>query len=286
MPKGWDGQSKGTPWGYRFFVFFIKVLGLKASYLLLRLVVCYYWLFACSSNKALKQLYCEKLSFSRAQCRKLIYRNYYRKGQILLDQFVLMQQGNHNYHYTEEGEQLIHHYLEQGSGLVLLGSHMGAWNLAAHFLKVQGVKVNVVMYENERQAITKVMGELSEKVNIIPLSDSIDFILAVKLALQNNEVVCFNADRFVDPRHAVTEAFLGETALFPSGVFQLGFKLKVPMAYISGVKSGLRSYHFTCTPLEGSAPEDLLKTFVGCLEETVKRFPEQWFNYFDFWKKH
>lgn len=287
MSTRWDGQSKGGTWGYRFFVLMMTLLGLRFTYVFLHFVVFYYWVTARQSNHSLKFLYRKRLKYSYWSSKGLIYKNYYRKGQILIDQFMMMYKKKTCFTYTEEGESLIVDSIQQGGrGLILLGSHVGAWNLAAYFLKLQKLKVNIVMYENERQAVKRVMGTLSDQINIIPLTEGMEFMLAVKLALQNNEIVCLNADRYLDKKHVVACDFLGKKAYFPTGVFQMVSLLKVPVAYISGVKRGTKQYHFTCTILDALAkPEDLAQAYAAQLEITTRREPEQWFNYYDYWSE-
>jgi predicted LPLAT superfamily acyltransferase len=50
-------------------------------------------------------------------------------------------------------------------------------------------------------------------------------------------------------------------------------------------------YHFTATVpqvYEGrgmQGAERMLEDYVAALEEKVKQYPDQWFNYFDFWEE-
>ena len=42
----WDGKSKGAVLGYKIFIFFIQILGIRAAYVLLYLVALYFFLFS------------------------------------------------------------------------------------------------------------------------------------------------------------------------------------------------------------------------------------------------
>ena len=41
----WDGKSKGAVLGYKIFIFFIQILGIRAAYVLLYLVALYFFYF-------------------------------------------------------------------------------------------------------------------------------------------------------------------------------------------------------------------------------------------------
>ena len=61
--SSWQGKSKGTPLGYRIFVWILKNAGLSPAYFLLRFVVFYYFLFSWKASGHIYRLYRNKLGF-------------------------------------------------------------------------------------------------------------------------------------------------------------------------------------------------------------------------------
>jgi predicted LPLAT superfamily acyltransferase len=112
-------------------------------------------------------------------------------------------------------------------------------------------------------------------------------------ALQKNELICLHADRFLEGNKTILTNFLGEEAQFPQGPFLLSSSFKVPVSVVFAFKESGTHYHFYGSPLlERSKDESktdfidrLLSAFVDQLEQKVKIYPEQWFNYFNFWGK-
>jgi predicted LPLAT superfamily acyltransferase len=84
--------------------------------------------------------------------------------------------------------------------------------------------------------------------------------------------------------------FLGENAVFPAGPFILASKLKAPVCFVFAFKETNFQYHFYAYPsrvYEGrgtSGMDKMLDDYVEILEQKIRQYPAQWFNYFDFWK--
>ena len=61
--SAWQGKSKGTPLGYRIFVWVLKTFGVLPAYFLLRFVVLYYFFFSFKASRQIYSLYHHKLGY-------------------------------------------------------------------------------------------------------------------------------------------------------------------------------------------------------------------------------
>jgi len=84
---------------------------------------------------------------------------------------------------------------------------------------------------------------------------------------------------------------LGQKAPFPAGPFLLGSRMKVPVVFYFAMREPGRTYrfHFIRTePVirtkEKKAETALLEQYTAALDQILKRYPEQWFNYYSFWE--
>ena len=100
-----------------------------------------------------------------------------------------------------------------------------------------------------------------------------------------------HADRFLEKNKTMANNFLGQTARFPMGPFLLASKFKVPVSYVFAVKESRLHYHFFASKIKNYSNleksvvmEKMVSEFAAEMEEKVKRYPEQWFNYFNFWQ--
>ena len=294
MPR-WQGKSKGTPLGYRIFVFVIRTFGLAPAYLLLRFVACYYLLFSWSSSKHIYRYFRHFHHYPALKSCVSIYRNYFIFGQTLLDKIVVMAGIDNEFTYEFDGEDNLRDIVKGGRGGILLSAHVGNWEAAGHLLRRLDTRVNVVMYDAEHQQIKEYLQQVTggRNLNVILIRPDMSHVYAMGEALQKNELICLHADRFLEGNKTILRTFLGEEAHFPQGPFLLSSSFKVPVSVVFAFKESPTHYHFYGSEtIERSSDESkvdfmdrLLTSFVNELEQKVKLYPEQWFNYFNFWGK-
>jgi predicted LPLAT superfamily acyltransferase len=162
-------------------------------------------------------------------------------------------------------------------------------------LKRLETRINVVMYDGEHQKIKMYLESVTgaRNVNVILIKDDLSHVYAIGEALQKNELICLHADRFMEGNKTVLRNLLGAEAQFPLGPFQLSASFRVPVSIVFAFKESRFHYHFYGSTLLLRSQEEakpdytdrLLSAFVQQLEQKVKVYPEQWFNYFNFWAK-
>ena len=195
--------------------------------------------------------------------------------------------------YNFDGEENLRRITDLKKGGLLISAHLGNWEIAGHLLKRLETKINVVMYDGEHQQIKKYMEGVTGKrnMNVIVIKEDLSHIYAISEALKNNELVCIHADRFVEGNKTMTTAFLGEAAKFPAGPFVLAATFKVPLSFVFAFKETDMHYHLYASDIKqypglskDAMMQQVLKDFVTEMEEKAKLYPEQWFNYYNFWQ--
>lgn len=290
---GWDGKSKGSRLGYAIFIFFIRHFGLKSAYALLRPVILYYYCFKPSVRRPLMHFYTARLGYPAARSRTLIRQNLYLFGQTLIDKVVALNGEGSRFEVQRTGGHYLDELAAGGKGGILVSAHLGNWELAGHLLQRLETPVNIVMYDGEAEAVKHYLDHVTgpKAFNIIYLRKDLSHIYEMAAALRRNELICIHADRFVEGNRTFSADFLGSPALFPQGPFVLASKLRAPVCFVFALKSAPLQYHFFGNPpktYEGrgdTGARQMLQDFVALLEKMVREHPEQWFNYFDFWKK-
>lgn len=289
----WQGRSSGTPLGYRIFVWLLKRGGLNAAYGLLHFVGAYYRLFVKKATNPLRYLYIERMGFTAAEAKKLISKNIFIFGQTLIDKIAVLSGVSHKLTFAHEGVENIEQLVRDGKGGVLVSAHLGNWEVAGHLLKRVEAPINIVMYDGEGEQMKAYMEQFDSKrsFNIIYIREDQSHIYEMSAALARNELICLHADRFRPGNRTMRHMFLGEEADFPAGPFILASKLKAPVCFVFAFKETNFHYHFYAFPTktyEGrgtTGMEIMLTDYVRIVEQMLKKYPEQWFNYFDFWKK-
>jgi predicted LPLAT superfamily acyltransferase len=291
--SSWEGKSKGNKLGYSIFIATLRYGGVLPAYLLLRFVAAYYFLFSYSSSRPIFQYFHTKVGYGWWRSLMSVYRNYYVFGQVLIDRIVVMAGLSNKFTFEFEGEPYLREIAAQGRGGIMLSAHLGNWEVAGHLFTRLKTRINIVMFDGEHERIKEYLSSVTgeRNVNIIVIKDDLSHIYAINEALSKQELVCMHADRFLKGNKTVTATFMGQEASFPAGPFLLAATFRVPVSLVFAFKETATHYHLYATPPRDyngrrrQGVELAVQDFVMELEKMVKKYPEQWFNYYDFWEK-
>ena len=289
----WEGKTRGGVLGYKIFVWTLSTLGISFAYFLLRFVVVY---FVFTSGKAFGSVYRyfrEHQNFGILKSLISIYRNYYVFGQILVDKLALLAGFQQKFTFDFEGEEYLRQ-MDQGG--LLISGHVGNWEIAGQLLLRLEKKINILMYDAEHQKIKGYLADvLKRNVGFIIIRDDYSHLQQIKEAFARGEIIAMHGDRHMEGNKTVVTEFLGKQAAFPLGPVNLASRFNVPASFVFAVKESKTHYHFYASPLQHIAFSNNLKKreiilsesvkkFVDAFETIVRKYPLQWFNYYDFWK--
>ena len=287
MKKLWSGQTRGGVLGHKIFVFIIKRFRLRVAFFVLHFVSAYFVFFSPKSTYSIYQFFRKVFQYSKLKSFLKIFRNYYIFGQTLIDKVAMMAGIVKQYTFEFDGEEHLRAMVENGTGGMLISAHVGNWEIAGHMLQRLNCKVNVVMYEAEHESLKKYMNSVTGKkyVNVIVMRSDMSHIFEISAALKNKELICIHGDRFVTGAKVIPTKFFGEKAFFPSGPFYMASKFDVPYAFVFAMKERSTHYHLYSTPQKKCTEgvQKMVEEYAAELEKMVLKYPEQWFNYYDFW---
>lgn len=287
----WQGKSKGTLLGYKIFVFCIEKLGIKIAYSILVFVAFYYFVTAWSSNKSLYYYLHHRHGFSKGKTIRMMYMSYFRFGQILIDKTAISVGLRNRFTYEFDGIDILKQLLAEKRGAILISAHVGNFEVAEYFLADIDFEcqINLVTTDREHSFIKEYFESISTKTNLkfIIVQDDMSHIFEINNCLTNNEIICFTGDRYFPGTKVLIEEFLGEEATFPAGPFSIASRMKVPVAYVYVMKEKNLHYHLYTRRAEVKHrdAQHLLKSYCDSVTQIVKKYPLQWFNYYDFWGK-
>ena len=292
----WDGKTRGGVLGYMIFVFLLSHFPLLFVYFILRFVVIYFVIFAPRASKSTFLFLHERMKLSTGKSLRYLYKNFYFLGQTIIDKLAILSGISNPFTFEMEGEDYLHQMVAGGKGGLLISAHVGNWDVAGNMLNQIDAKINIIMLDAEHEMIKKYMSEklINQRINIIPIRDDLSHIISIKKALQNNELLCMHGDRFLEGVRTISADFLGSKASFPYGPFSIPLKFGIPVAFVFAMKDSPMRYHFYATkPVESVKPagreeidnaiKRLLLEYIKNLEVILHRYPEQWFNYYEFW---
>ena len=293
----WEGKTKGSLRGHKIFVFILRSFGLGPAYFILRFVAFYYFLFSKSSKSTFR--YFRKIhGYKGLKLYVAAYRNYYVFGQVLLDRVALLSGIKTDFNIIRNGhKENLSKVIASAKGSILLSAHIGNWEIAGQMLGGFSAKLNILMYDNEIQKMKDFMLSVTKKrdFSIIGIRDGdMGHLVEIHKAFQNNEILIMHGDRFLPGNETLEKTFMNRRALFPAGPFILAAKFGVPIHVVFSVKEGKNTYHFFAKePIEvkrsrskeeiARAIEDSSNRYIAYLEDMLRKYPTQWFNFYDFW---
>lgn len=283
----WSGKTKGNVLGYRIFITTIKIFGVSGGYFILEFVSFYFYLFLSTQRRVLTDFYANRVGLPKSKIQKTIRRNFIQLGQSIIDKIAFSVNKGDKITYQESGEEYLRNLTANKQGAFLISAHIGNWDVAGNLLNGLGANVSVVMYQNEYENIQALLESQNHtpKFNIIPIANDLSHLIKIYTAIKRGDLVCMHADRYLEGANTELIDFLGKPAKFPLGPFKLIEKMKVPYSFVFALKEEKYNYFFSASKpslQSKKTARKIAEEFVTLLEQKVKDYPEQWFNYYDF----
>ena len=288
----WSGKTDGQPWMQRSLIAMFRVFPLWLLYGVMALVVPFYMIF---NRKGYRAMYCffhERMGYGKWKSFWSVYANHFRFGQIILDRFGVY--AGKKYRFEIDGQSLVDALEARPEGFVILSSHVGNYEMAGYSMKPKIKKFNALVFSGETETVMENRQRVlsQNNIQIVPVKEDLSHLFTLNAALDNGEIVSLPADRIFGSQKNVECQFLGATARFPMGAFALAVQKNVSVLAVFVMKERMRKYHayvqeVECNRQDGKREQiaQMAQSFADRLETIVRRYPSQWFNYFDFWEQ-
>lgn len=293
--SNWSGKTRGGVLGNGFLKLVLKHFGLRAGYFFLNFIIPYFWLFAPNARRGINEYYIlMRPEWSWWDRQKAVMRHFFKFGQILMDRVYQGYRGGQQFTTRPEG---MHHILEasrSGQGLIMLGAHLGGWDLAAALLGTHGFRDHMHMIEYQAVGLNfkKVKSKLDpEYLKTVNSREGENATFEIHQALKRGECVGLMGDRPIGDRFELIP-FLGKLAPFDVTAYRLAAALRVPLLLTFGFKSEEGYDFYARAPRDyeyapdRSREEQLYEWAIEYgreVESFVKKYPDQWFNFYPFW---
>lgn len=267
-----------------------KVVPLEVIYGVMALVVPFYMLFNHKGYTSMYHFFRRRLGKKPLSAFWHVYLNHFAFGQVVLDRFAtyagrrfkLEIDGNENFLRLCEGEK----------GFVMLSSHVGNYEQAGYMLRSDRKSFNALVYAGESATVMSERNKqfAGSNIHMIPVQADMSHLFIINKSLDEGNIVSMPADRCFGSTKSVPCQFFGATAQFPLGPFATAVQKEVPALAVMVMKEGAHSYRAFVRqlPVDTTLPHRkqmaaLAQSFATTLEEIVRRYPHQWYNYYEFW---
>ncbi len=301
----------------RFLIVWLRCLSLRSLYAVMACVIPWYVLLSGRGRRAVWRYFRRRQGFGPMRSLRMTFLNFYRFGQVILDRFA--SYAGQKFRFELDGFDEFDKCLEQGGGIVWMGAHVGNFEISGYSLSARGRRINSLVFDGETETVTENRAKAFEGNNIrmIPVKADLSHIYLMNSALADGEIVTVHGDRLFGSSKSFLHDFLGAPAKFPKGSFALAASRDVPVFAVFTMKTGYKSYRMYLRRIDtlpgasekvsAAAAETnaetkpaavamavaettaerasrLLDAYVAELERVVREYPEQWFNYYEFWE--
>ncbi len=227
--------------------------------------------------------------------RRDVMRHLFTFACVIFDRVFFLTGRTANYELRVQGLEAVTDVINAGRGCILLGSHLGSFDVLRAFGRTAPVRVSPVMFRLNGGHLTRMLERLDPEL----ARDVIDIgapgaMLRVQDCIARGEIVGFLADRAPTQERMIAVPFMGGIAEFPAGPVAVAAVIGAPVVLFYGVRTASRHYvihfeHFAeRIALPRSKREAALHSWVAAysrsLETACRAHPYNWFNFFPFWK--
>ena len=262
---------------------------------LLIIPACAYFLASSRQAREASRAYLGRVLGRPARLMDVV-RHYLTFAKTLQDRVYFLAGRGAAFSVEEHGLAALERVLAQGRGCLLLGSHLGSFEVLRNIGSLQRkLPVNVLLYPDNSSNADAVAGDLCPelKQRVIPLGRP-DTLLRVHECLERGEIVGILGDRTLKSDKTVRCDFFGQPATFPQGPLLLASILKAPVILFFGLFEGGRRYTIHFEPFtdelqiarqdRSAQLQPWIARYAERLEHYCRLAPYNWFNFYDFWR--
>ena len=296
--------ERGSILGLRFLLTVFELLGRGPLMLLLSPVMAYMFLFGGESRRAavdfqrrLVESNGEAASGMRIYLRA--FRQFWEFGSALVDRVLSWRTGITRERFTFEGLEEFRNAALSRTGVIFMGAHVGNIEVIRAFVETRNITVNALMFTKGSQKLHAFLEEVNPRtfLRVIEVTDvGSSLLFDLQARLSNGEIVAFLGDRVsVQSIERVCPVpFLGKNAMFPEGPWVLASFLDAPIytGFCMRERGGAFRVEFRKLADRIELPRaerqqrlrEYMQEYAARLEDVVRRYPFQWFNFFNFWR--
>jgi predicted LPLAT superfamily acyltransferase len=285
--------ERGTPASLRVIAWIAVRIGRRAARLLLYPITVYFVITAHNARRISYQ-YLKRVRGDSAHWWH-VFRHFHSFAATILDRVYLLRGEFERFAVTVHGKEMLQRQIESGKGSILLGSHLGSFEvLRALGVMQRGFPLKVLMDTVHNQNITRFFDALNPNIaGTVIVPDRPDTLIKVKESLEDGCLVGMLGDRVSGGDKTTRCQFLSMPATFPAGPVLLAAMMRCPVILFFGFYRGGNRYeiyfeHFADEIVldRDRRAEDIqlwTQRYAERLEHYAHLAPYNWFNFYPFW---
>ena len=294
--RNWTGQrERGSALLLGVMLWITRNLGWHVGQALLYPITLWFYLSSATARAASRDYLARVLG--RPPTRRDVMRHLFTFACVILDRVFFLSGRTAGYELKVGGLEAVTDCVNSGRGCILLGSHLGSFDVLRALGRVAPVRVSPVMFRRNSGHLTRLLEELDPEL----ARDVIDIgapgaMLRVQECIERGEIVGFLADRAPTRDRLIATRFLGGEAEFPAGPLVVAAVVGAPVVLFYGVRVASRRYAISFERfaerivLPRERRDAALRVWVDAYSRSLaaacQAHPFNWFNFYPFWKPY
>lgn len=288
----WAGTTYGNEWMHKWLIRMLRYIDVRILYLFVAVFIIPVCLVVNPSRGIAYRYFRRRIGYGRLKSAWKTYVNHCLFGQVVVDKFAMY--AGKKFKIEIEGYDKFIELTKHQEGFVQLSAHIGNYEIAGYTLVCRDKRMNALVFAGEKASVMRNRDKMfaGTNINMIAIQPDMSHLFEINQALQDGEIVSMPADRINGSPKCLEHDFLGAKAKFPLGPFSVATIRALDVLTVNVLKTSATGYKIYVTPLpyDKSATRQeqirqLSKAYVAEIEKRVKQYPEQWYNYFEFWQE-
>jgi predicted LPLAT superfamily acyltransferase len=293
VPRWGDLPERGAPGLLRLIGWIAVHIGRWCARLLLYPITLYFLISAHAARRVSYQ-YLNRVR-GRPSRWWHVFRHFHCFAATILDRIYLLRGEFDDFDVTLHQKEILHRQIEGAKGCILLGSHLGSFEVLRTLgVTQQDFPLKVLMDVAHNENITRFLDALNQQIaSTVIVPDRPDTLLRVKESLDAGFLIGMLGDRVASDGKTTQCQFLGAPTRFPAGPILLAAIMHCPVILFFGLYQGGNRYeiHFEHFAQEIILNHDhrardiqqWMQRYVERLEYYARLAPYNWFNFYPFW---
>ena len=287
----WKGTTFGNGWMHTSLIGILKHVDIRFIYFFAYIfIVPVCILFNTNgSRKSSYSFYRNRMRFGRLKSALMTYRNHFSFAEVVIDRFAMYAGKVFDVDVIGHEHVLSRTVLKES--FIQLSTHIGNYEIAGYTLHSKK-KIHAVVFPHEKESVMNNRNHMFANTNVcmIELKEDMSHLFEIDRAICDGDIVSFPADRNQSGSKCVSVDFLGAEAKFPQGPFSVAAMRGLDVVTVNVMKESFRRYTLYISHLDYDKTlprreqvRQLCEAYVAILDELVRKYPSQWYNFFDFW---
>lgn len=274
---------------HRALIWLLRWMPLRIMYGVMALAIPFYVLADGRARKASYHFF-RHLGWGKGKSAWHVFLSMFNMGMAVMDRFAVY--AGRDFTMTGDHLTLFNALKPEDVPFMILASHVGNYEISGYMIRTPK-PMKTLVYSGEAATVMQNRSRLFGDCNIqmVPVQEDLSHIFVLNAALAAGEIVSMPADRVLGSAKTVKCRFMGVEAAFPAGPFTLAVRREATPFAVFVVKESTHVFRAIVqelrVPAAGKTEEKvqaLADDYSAVLERVARTYPDQWFNFYEFWK--